>query len=717
MAANNFENKVDVSKKSVNDIIFALDIGTRSVIGVVAYYENEILQVLDVEVCEHTQRAMVDGQIEDIDMVARVVASVKEKLEKRMGYTFQKVHVAAAGRALKTVPTSIMQQLDKGQIIDSEIVTELEAEAIQQAQEELLKQPNMMYEADFFCVGYSVVKYYLDDYPISTLLSHKGKTVQVDIIATFLPVEVVDSLTLCMKKNNLQIASLTLEPIAAMNAVIPQELRIINLAIVDIGAGTSDIAISNEGSVIAYTMATVAGDEITEAIVKNLLVDFNTAERIKSELSDANKKIEYTNILGMSMETPAEEILNGIDSDIDILCEEISQRIIAINGGSPAAVFVVGGGSKMPRICDKIANKLYLDPTKVVVSSNNYMKRVVSAHVDVVNTEFVTPVGIALTAALLIKNGIHITVNGRDTAVLKNGAITVMDALQVSGFDTNQIMGRSGKSVTFELNGQKKIIRGGYPTPAEIFVNNVAASISTPIKAGDEVKIISCIHGEDANPMVSDIIDQNTSFEVYLNGGLMQVGAKVLINDKKVPMSQPIRNQDIMNVHYLHTLYDLLEDVGLDETNINCMIGDMVIDGKYVLKPGDNIHYMDINTYNDPQPNNKANLEQLDIIPMHEMTDMKQTNETVAPVSVKTQEEHPEKTSKSMIQVTINRRLTVLEPKIDHSPYQFVDMLNYVDMDPSKPKGNYVMKLNNRDASFLDFITDGDVIEIRWDNA
>lgn len=85
------------------------------------------------------------------------------------------------------------------------------------------------------------------------------------MVATFLPSEVVDSLYAVMQKAGLEVASMTLEPIAALNAAIPADLRLLNLALVDIGAGTSDIAVCRDGSVVGYTMATVAGDEITEA--------------------------------------------------------------------------------------------------------------------------------------------------------------------------------------------------------------------------------------------------------------------------------------------------------------------------------------------------------------------------------------------------------------------------------------------------------------------
>ena len=147
-------------------------------------------------------------------------------------------------------------------------------------------------------MGYTVRQYQLDHYPLSTLRGHKGQELEAQVVATFLPSEVVESLYAVMNRAGLEVASLTLEPIAAMNAAIPAELRLLNLVLVDIGAGTSDIAVCREGSVVGYTMATVAGDEITEALMNAFLVDFHTAERLKTSL-ESREPVVFTDILGL----------------------------------------------------------------------------------------------------------------------------------------------------------------------------------------------------------------------------------------------------------------------------------------------------------------------------------------------------------------------------------------------------------------------------------
>ena len=211
-----------------------------------------------------------------------------------------------------------------------------------------------------FLVGYTVMQYRLDGYPLGNLLDHSGRLAEVDIVATFLPGEVVESLYTAMRAADLQIASMTLEPIAAMNAAIPAELRLLNLALVDIGAGTTDIAICKEGSVIGYTMATIAGDEVTETIMRALLVDFQTAEEIKRNIRPG-ERVEYTDILGLNQSIGYEDICAAIEEPMTRLAGAIAEQILSLNGVAPSAVFLAGGGSKLDGLGKKVAAGLGMD--------------------------------------------------------------------------------------------------------------------------------------------------------------------------------------------------------------------------------------------------------------------------------------------------------------------------------------------------------------------
>ena len=216
-----------------------------------------------------------------------------------MGQPLKEVYIAAAGRVLRTLEADSEAPIPQGQVVTGDFVSRLELAAIQKAYGQLMAQEDQQ-EQSYFCVGHAPKHYYLDGYEMASILEHQGNLARAELIVTFLPKAVVESLYATMARCGLQVAGLTLEPIAAMNAIIPGDIRKLNLALCDIGAGTSDIALCDKGSVTAYTMATVAGDEITEAIMQELLVDFETAERLKMRLSQSREgRLTYEDVLGV----------------------------------------------------------------------------------------------------------------------------------------------------------------------------------------------------------------------------------------------------------------------------------------------------------------------------------------------------------------------------------------------------------------------------------
>ena len=301
----------DPTKMEEGELIYALDIGTRSVIGMLGALEQGRIRILALEKQPHARRAMLDGQIEDIDQVAGAVSLVTHRLEEASGRRLTCACVAAAGRALRTELGRSTLELSAPEALGHERIHQLEATAVANAEQAL--STDGPEEQQFFLVGYTPTQFWLDHYPLTTLLGHTGQHLEAAVVATFLPSEVVDSLYAVMQKAGLEVASMTLEPIAALNAAIPADLRLLNLALVDIGAGTSDIAVCRDGSVVGYTMATVAGDEITEALMRACLVDFPTAEAMKLELG-RSKSVSFTDILGLEQTLPAEELFSLLDA-------------------------------------------------------------------------------------------------------------------------------------------------------------------------------------------------------------------------------------------------------------------------------------------------------------------------------------------------------------------------------------------------------------------
>lgn len=319
-----------------------LDIGTRTVVGLVGTVEDDAIMVEAAEIIEHNNRSMVDGQIHDVTRVAGVVQKVREKLERKHGSPLAKVSVAAAGRALKTCRGFYEQEYSIAFELTREEMVSLEVQAVQNALKEISQ--DLEKDGQYHCVGYSVVGYYLDGNPIGNLVGQRGYKAGVEVIATFLPRVVVDSLYSVLRKADLELTSMTLEPIAASYVVIPEGMRHLNLALLDVGAGTTDIAVSSSGTMIGFDMVPSAGDEMTEVICSNFLVDFMTGETIKRSLKKG-EKVSFEDILGITHELDSHEVALYIEPVIKQLGAQIKEKILNINGKLPQAIICVGGGS------------------------------------------------------------------------------------------------------------------------------------------------------------------------------------------------------------------------------------------------------------------------------------------------------------------------------------------------------------------------------------
>ena len=182
---------------------------------------------------------------------------------------------------------------------------------------------------------------------MGNLEGHKARTIGVDLIATFLPEDVVDGLYRAVELAGLEVANMTLEPIAAIQVAIPERFRMLNIALIDVGAGTSDISITNDGCIIAYGMIPIAGDALTEVIARHCLVDFATAEKIKRQAGEA-EEITYEDIMLLPQKIKSKEVLSVTAPVVEDMARQVADKIKELNGGkSVSAVFVVGGGGKL----------------------------------------------------------------------------------------------------------------------------------------------------------------------------------------------------------------------------------------------------------------------------------------------------------------------------------------------------------------------------------
>lgn len=679
-----------------NELIFALDIGTRTVVGIVGKEEKGKFKVINIEIAEHKTRSMFDGQVHDISLVTEVVSEVKERLEKKLGIKLTKVAIAAAGRVLKTQMVKIEKELGSIREITQDIVASLELEGVQLAQSRLESSADYDQKSVFYCVGYSVTSYYLNGYVISSLVGHRGVSIGAEILATFLPHVVVDSLYSVMNRVGLEVVYLTLEPIAAINVAIPQNLRLINLALVDVGAGTSDIAITKDGAVIAYTMVPIAGDEITEKIVHHYLVDFNTAEKIKLSLNDnKTEMVEFVDILGYKRQVNKKEIYEVIKESVMQLGAIIAEKILEYNKKAPNAVFCVGGGSQIKGLTEAIAEKLGLPSERVVVKGRDIIQPLICSIKKLMGPEAITPLGIAISA-LQHKEAdfFTVTLNGKKVRLFNSKQLTVSDALVMVGFNPRELIGRAGRSITIELNGEKRVFKGEHGKPAVIMVNGELASITTPLKPGDNIEITPAVDGKSPKIRLDELIDLTPKKVIY-NQTEIDITPRVTLNGKSVDKNVIIRDGDRIDYSIIKTIEDFCRSLDINPDEFKILVNYQEVDKDYILKDGDRIElYEKTLTY--------LNNDLEDII--EEDEEAYQTGLNIVDKGYKPYNK--------TINVFVNGKNVQLS---DKSEYLFVDIFRSIEFDLSKVKGGVDIRLNGKKASYTDKISNGDVIEIIWD--
>lgn len=686
------------------ELIFALDIGTRSVIGVVGYAEKNGLHVLAVERQDHGTRAMVDGQIQDISLVSGAAMAVKERLEKKVGQPLHSVCVAAAGRSLKTQRADYEIILPDVQTLDSELIARLETGAINRAEQAFDENGD---ESDrlYYLVGYSVTGYELDHYPMTTLLDHRGKQIKASVIATFLPSEVVESLCTSMRKAGLEVASLTLEPIAAMNLIIPPQLRLLNLALVDIGAGTSDIAVSQGGSVVGYTMATVAGDEITETLMKQYLLDFDTAEQVKLAIS-SGEQITFQDILGVEHSISADEVEQATEESARVLCQEICAGVRALNGGAPSALFLVGGGSQLTKLREYVEQEMQMEPSRVAVGSANLRKLVWTDEeiCDLTSPDLATPLGIALSAAQqLTGNGLHILVNGKRANLFRSERLSIRDVLMMNGYRYRDFIGRTGQSVSFMLNGERRVIRGTQSSPAELTRNGEAATLSDHVHAGDSICFTPAISGTDASPQLCDILPELSDETVWLADEQVPMGLVAQINGQFVPRDTALVSGDEIDTLRLDTIDDLLAAHGAEGMPV--LRNGIPCSGAEILTPEDRIVYGEAARWNQvvmQAGQDEEKEAESDTVPQKHTVMSEEPMQQIQTVEGQTE----------MLSVLLNDRPLQLPITKERPVYYLMDLLEHTEIDFQNLNQEVCLEINGQEASFQQSLYSGDSVRI-----
>ena len=727
--------------------VFGLDIGTRNVVGTVGYQTDDKEFVVTAQyVREHETRAMLDGQIHDIGRVAKTIKEVKDELEKQTGQPLEEVCIAAAGRVLKTVTTHVEYEYAQESVVTGEDVHTLDLLGIEKAQEALKEVNDTSYK--FYCVGYSTVKFFLNDEVFISLEGHKANKIGEDIIVTFLPEDVVDGLYAAVGQAGLSVANMTLEPIAAINVAIPENYRMLNIALVDVGAGTSDISITRDGSIIAYGMIPHAGDELTEVIVQHFLVDFNMAESIKLQ-STTSDTVTYKDIMSIEHTIPAQDVWDVAAPVVDNIAQEVSTKIRELNGDKTvSACFVVGGGGKIHGFTEKLAEDLDLPEERVALRGEEVLGDVTFEQEDIKKDPLlVTPIGICLNYYDQRNNFIMVRFNGERIKLYDNNRLTIVDAALQAGFPNDELFPKRGTPINFTVNGVARLVRGEAGEGAVVTMNGKPASINTPLEPNSEIVIEPSTAGEAAVYKISQLDEYNHSVITFvINGRKVSCPRFVQVNGRLEPEDYSIRENDVIETRNYYTVRQIAQfmDLVIDTeqmifvNNEEADLDTLVYENFSVEWKTDEygVARIDNNTYNDTQESDTdeasvlaeqdANStesdntvtrtsEQMMNQVLDELHDdfAKEAEASAVPENeLQKNDIQEEDSSENTITVIVNGEPVELSGK---DTYIFVDIFTHISFDLQAGKGRAIATvINGRDAQFSEELHEGDKIELYW---
>ncbi|MBE3550422.1 MAG: Cell division protein FtsA [Brockia lithotrophica] len=547
---------------------FALDIGTQNVVGVLLEEVDQdkgdgkrVFRPIAWAEAAHVHGAMRDGQVLDAARAADTVRRVVDALLASADVPrLPPVRLAAAGRALTTAHGRAREVHGTRRRFAEQDASRLVWEALENARSEAPKGATL--------VGYEVVRFVLDGEEYPSLAGQSGFVAEGEVLATFLPRSVLDGLLATVERAGLEPHSITLEPLAALHAVVPSELRHLDLALVDMGAGTSDVAIVREGKIVAYRMLPLAGDELTEALARELFAGIDEAERVKREAygngAAAEDLLSFEDALGRGRKIRVAEVREILRPTLARIADALAE-LLAPEAVRPQGIFLVGGTSHIPDWPRMLADRLGLPQERIVRRDARGIRRLALAADDPAGPETVTPYAIGLAEEDATLRATGVWVNERPAVVLSFRTPTVADALLAAGLGPRDAYGPPGAGVSVRVNGEVRTFPGELGSPPTLERKGERVTPDTPVAAGDRITVRRGAPGRPRQLAVRDLLRAQDYVPLVLNGAFRLLPPLVFRRGERLSPEDFLHDGDEVLVRPLTTVGDLLESLGAPE--------------------------------------------------------------------------------------------------------------------------------------------------------
>jgi cell division protein FtsA len=339
--------------KDNNTIIVGIDIGTTNVRTVIAQYSRteEMPRIVGVSVIPSV--GIRRGVITDVDDVAKTVNEAVEYAERMSGFPVKHAVLNIGG-------SDIGFQQSKGVIAigraDGEVTEDDINRVISEAQVVALPMNREI-------VHVIARKYRLDDQDnIKDPIGMKGVRLEVDALVIEGASSHIKNIGKCLYQTNIEIDDLVLEPLAAAKAVLSKKQKELGVVLINIGGGTTSIAVFEEGDLVHTSILPVGAGHITNDIAIGLRTSIETAEKIKLEYGSAiAAEVSKKEGIDLAQLDSQEEgivsrhhVAEIIEARLEEIFSLVQKELKAIGkaGLLPSGAVLVGGGAKMTHASD-----------------------------------------------------------------------------------------------------------------------------------------------------------------------------------------------------------------------------------------------------------------------------------------------------------------------------------------------------------------------------
>lgn len=350
-SAKSDKEKAKKPVKNPDDYLLALDIGTEYVKALIVKKSKSQLKIVGVGKAHEAPTNMFGGAIADIQGVAKTCEEALIKAEEMAGVRSRDVVVGIAGELIKGNTASIKyRRADSTKpITDDEmhkIIKKVQEKAGEKAREEVAVETNNP-DVQVRLINSALVSLRIDGHKVSNPIGFKGSEVMVQIYTAFAPLVHISAIERVCDELQLDLVTVAVEPYAVCRACLGDDLDSNFSGIVmDIGGGTTDIAIVDDGGVEGTKMFSIGGRSFTHQIAEKLGLDFEDAEKLKLLADNPDMKPSIRNKLDEAIQ----QNLEVWESGVQIAIEEF-EHVESL----PNQVLLCGGGASLSEIPETLA--------------------------------------------------------------------------------------------------------------------------------------------------------------------------------------------------------------------------------------------------------------------------------------------------------------------------------------------------------------------------